>query len=212
VPASDPRGTGLLGGTFSPPHLGHLAVARRARECLGLERVLLMPAHIAPHKRDEPDPGARARLEMCRLLVAGDDGLGVCGLEVDRPGPSYTVDTLRSIRNEHPDAELTFIVGADAAMTLPEWRSPREVLALASLAVVARRGAHEGDVRARLAELLAESERPRVSFVHMSPVAVSSSQARAAAAHGGELSSLVGPAVAGYIAEHGLYGASGERT
>jgi nicotinate-nucleotide adenylyltransferase len=211
VPDPDPRGTGLLGGTFNPPHLGHLAAARHARERLRLERVLLMPAHTAPHKRGEPDPGPQARLEMCRLAAASEDGLGVCAIEIDRPGPSYTVDTLRRIRTAHPDAELTFIVGADAALTLPEWKEPRELLALAALAVVARSGADEDGVRARLAQLLDDDGRgDRVRFLQMSPVAVSSSQARDTAASGGPLGELVGDAVAGYIVEHGLYGARAE--
>ncbi|HEX3511383.1 MAG TPA: nicotinate (nicotinamide) nucleotide adenylyltransferase [Solirubrobacteraceae bacterium] len=209
--ASDRCGTGLLGGTFNPPHLGHLAAARHARERLRLERVLLMPARTSPAKRGEPDPGPEARLAMCRLIVAGEDGLGVCAREVDGPGTSYTVDTLRGIRNEHPDADVTFIVGADVAITLPEWKAPREVLALASLAVVARSGADEDAVRARLAELLGgEARMPDVRFLQMEPVEVSSSQAREAAARDEDLAPLVGAAVAGYVAEHRLYGRAGE--
>src|SRR4029077_16362192 len=86
---------GILGGTFNPPHLGHLALAHHARAELGLARVLLMPAHTPPHKLPSADPGPAHRLAMCRLLAAGSEGVQACGLEVERGGRSYTVDTLR---------------------------------------------------------------------------------------------------------------------
>jgi nicotinate-nucleotide adenylyltransferase len=197
-------GTGILGGTFNPPHLGHLAAARHARERLGLERVLLMPAHTAPHKRHEPDPGAAHRLAMCRLAAADTEGVGVCALELERGGASYTVDTLRAIHASHPNAELTLIVGADTASTLPGWREPAALLELADLAVVARGGADELAVRDDLDALLG-GEPQRVRFLQMPPVEISSSLARETAARGGPLAELVGPAVADYIREHGLY-------
>lgn len=207
MPDSPARGTGLLGGTFNPPHLGHLAAARRAREELALERVLLMPAHVSPHKLEgEHDPGARTRLEMCRLAVGDEPGLGVCAIEVDRDGPSYTAESLALIRERHADTPLTFIVGADTAGTLPTWRQPRAVLELARLAVVARDGMHTEQVRERLAPLLAQAgPAADVRYLEMTPVPVSSSQARAAAARGEDLAPLVGGAVAAYIAGHGLY-------
>jgi nicotinate-nucleotide adenylyltransferase len=105
--------------------------------------VLLMPAHIPPHKSAEQDPGAQHRLNMCRLAADGEPGVSVCSLEIDRPGPSYTVDTLSAIHASHPDAELTFIVGADIARTLPAWREPAKVLELAHVAVGAESIARE---------------------------------------------------------------------
>jgi len=110
---------GILGGTFNPPHLGHLAIARDALRELALDRVVLVPARMPPHKMVERDPGSAARLAMCRLLVAGVEGVSVCAHELERDGPSYTVDTLGAIHASDPDAELTFIVGADTAATLP---------------------------------------------------------------------------------------------
>ena len=100
-PAAGVRSIGILGGTFNPPHRGHLALAARAKAELGLERVVLMPANSAPHKGEEGDPGPRRRLEMCRLAVGDEAGLEVCGLEIERGGPSYTVDTLRAIHESH---------------------------------------------------------------------------------------------------------------
>jgi nicotinate-nucleotide adenylyltransferase len=209
---ADPRSVGILGGTFNPPHLGHLAIARHAREELGLQRVVMMPAHIPPHKGSEEDPGPEHRLRMCRLCVAGAEGLSVCALEIERGGPSYTVDTLQSIHSSHPDAELTFILGADTASTLPAWREPARLLELAGLAVAARTGSDREGVLDTVEELLA-SARPDMSdrrfrgirFLHMPTIEVSSSMVRERAARGAPIEGLVGEAVAGYIHEHRLY-------
>jgi nicotinate-nucleotide adenylyltransferase len=199
-PSAQAGGWGILGGTFNPPHLGHLALARHAREELGFERVLLMPAHSAPHKLMDGDPGPQGRLEMCRLAVGDEIGLAVCGLEIERGGPSYTVDTLRVIHTSHPQAELTFIVGSDTARTLPGWREPEALLELASLAVAEREHAGREDVLRALAPL-----RAKVAFLNVGMVAISSSLVRERVAAGRLVDELVAPAVAEYIAAHGLY-------
>jgi len=193
---------GILGGTFNPPHLGHLAVARDARGELALDLVLLMPAHIPPHKLAAEDPGCEHRLCMCRLLVEGTDGVSVCALEIERDGPSYTVDTLEAIHASHPDAELTFIVGADTASTLPAWREPAKLLALADLAVAARAGTQRLDVLDAVAPL---SGAAGVKFLHTPVMEISSSMARERAAKGEPIDDLVGGAVARYIEGHSLY-------
>jgi nicotinate-nucleotide adenylyltransferase len=197
-------GVGILGGTFNPPHLGHLALARSAREELGLEEVLLMPAYTAPNKHlDREDPGPDHRLAMCRLAVEGAPGVKACAMEVDRGGVSYTVDTLKDIHDEHPDAELTFIVGADTARTLATWREPTRLLDLAGLAVAGRDGLAEEEVRE---ELLRLHPSPRVRFLGMDEVTVSSSSIRERSARGLDVTELVGERVAGYIADYRLYG------
>jgi nicotinate-nucleotide adenylyltransferase len=203
---------GILGGTFNPPHLGHLALARCALRELDVERVLLMPAHGAPHKPATEDPGPEHRLEMCRLAVHGVEGLASCALEIERGGPSYTVDTLRAIHASHPDARLTFIVGADMARTLPAWREPRELLELADLAVAGREGAGREGVLGALAALNGKGAGgpAGVSFLAMEAVPVSSSLVRERVAGGEPVEELVGGAVAGYIAEHGLYRSGSE--
>jgi nicotinate-nucleotide adenylyltransferase len=174
-----------------------------------LERVVLTPAGTPPHKAGADDPGPEHRLAMCRLAVEGAEGVGVCALEIERGGPSYTVDTLRSIHASQPHAELTFIVGADTARTMPSWREPRELLGLAGLAVAARGGSSQADVLEAVATLGAPDARraaaPTVRFLEMGEIDVSSSTVRRRAAAGESLADLVGPAVAGYIAEHGLY-------
>jgi nicotinate-nucleotide adenylyltransferase len=203
---------GILGGTFNPPHVGHVALARCALHELGVERVVLMPAREAPHKPVGEDPGPKHRLRMCRLAVAGAEGLATCALEVERAGPSYTVDTLRAMHARHGDTQLTFIVGADAARTLPSWREPRELLELARLAVAEREGAGRDDVlravsaaRSPATGSVDEASGTGVSFLEMGTVPVSSSLVRERVARGEPIEDLVGEAVARYIAEHGLY-------
>jgi nicotinate-nucleotide adenylyltransferase len=204
---------GILGGTFNPPHLGHVALARHARSELGLERVLLMPANVAPNKPvAREDPGAEHRLAMCRLAVSAEPGVEASACEIERGGTSYTVDTVQAIHDTHPDAELTLIVGADTARTLPGWREPARLLALAKLAVAERDGLDSEDVREALASVPGApgaAEAPPASWMRllrMDEVAVSSSRVRELLAAGRSVTELVGEAVAGYIGAHGLYG------
>ena len=203
---------GILGGTFNPPHVGHLALARHARSELGLERVLLMPANLAPNKPAvKDDPGPDHRLRMCRLAVADESGIETSALEIERGGTSYTVDTVQAIHDAHPDAELTLIVGADTARTLPGWREPRRLLDMVTCLAVAERDELDLDAtQAELAALMARSESgsdrgPHLTMLQMAPVAVSSSAVRRRIAAGEPVVELVGDRVAGYIAEHGLY-------
>ena len=200
------RSLGILGGTFNPPHLGHLAIARSARDELGLDRILLMPAHSIGHKRAGAhagaDPGPEHRLSMCRLLVEDADdtnGVSACALEVERGGSTYTVDTLEELHGMHPHARMTLIVGADTARTLPSWREPRRLIALADLAVARRAGVSDQAV-------LESVPRPgRVRFLRAPLLEVSSSTVRERLAQGEQVNDLVGGAVASYISEHGLY-------
>jgi nicotinate-nucleotide adenylyltransferase len=203
VASADLRSIGILGGTFNPPHRGHLELARHARAELGLERVVLMPANSAPHKGDDEDPGPRRRLAMCRLAVEDDAGLEACGLEIERGGASYTVDTLRAINESHPDSELTFIVGADMALTLPTWRESEALVRLAKLAVAEREDGRREDVLRALAPLGAKA-----TFLGMPPVDISSSTVRGRVHDGESIEGLVEPAVARYIVERGLYRAT----
>jgi nicotinate-nucleotide adenylyltransferase len=202
---------GILGGTFNPPHLGHVALARTARRELELERVLLVPARLPPHKPGgEEDPGAEHRLRMCRLAVDGLAGLLVSAVEIERDGPSYTVDTLNELNASHPDAELTLILGADIASTLPAWREPARLLELARIAVAPRVGTPPQSVLDALAAVPACGRHAAhtaagVSFLEMEPVAISSSAVRARVAAGEPIERLVTDAVAAYIAEHRLY-------
>ena len=200
---------GILGGSFNPPHNGHLALARAALRELGLGRVVLMPLHTPAHKQPDGDPGAEHRLAMCRLAVEGEPGLEASPLEVQRGGPSYTVDTLKEIHASEPGAELTFIVGADTALTIPGWSSPEDVLSLARLAVASRPGSDGAQVLDALAGVMPADGSPGVVFLSMEPVEASSTEARERVAAGGDVSGLLPAAVADYIAEHDLYRRSG---
>jgi nicotinate-nucleotide adenylyltransferase len=193
---------GILGGTFNPPHMGHLVMAQEALDQLDLDRVVFMPVAEPPHKEAREDPGAVARVDLCRLAVAGDDRLAVSTLEVDRGGASYTVDTLRVLHDLEPEHDLIFIVGGDMAQSLPAWREPEAVLALARLAVVEREGVRREDIARRLEPL---HPGDRLVFFDMPRIDVSSSAIRRRVADGRPIRYLVPDAVAADIAERGLY-------
>jgi nicotinate-nucleotide adenylyltransferase len=191
---------GLLGGTFDPPHLGHLVCAQEALVQLELDRVLLVPAGTPPHKAIVSDAGVEHRVAMCEAAVAGDDRFGVSRADADRDGPAYTVELLRSLGGAD---ELTFIVGGDMAHSLPAWRDPEGVLALARLGVAEREGVRRADIAERLAGLAGADE--RVVFFDMPRLDISSSLIRRRAAAGAPLRYLVPDAVADYIEREGLY-------
>jgi nicotinate-nucleotide adenylyltransferase len=169
---------------------------------LHLERVVLMPASRAPQKASEPDPGPQHRLHMCELLVRDTAGVSACGLEIERGGASYTVDTLTAIHASHPDTELTLIVGADTASTIERWREPARLLELAQLAIAARAGTRREDVNATLEHAEGGA---RVTFLDMPVIEVSSSAVRERARRGEPIAELVGEDVAQYIEAHHLY-------
>ena len=194
---------GLLGGTFNPPHMAHLVCAQEAFVQLGLDRVLLVPAAVPPHKEVEAEPGVEHRIAMCEAAVAGDDRLGVSRADADRDGPAFTVDLLRALRAAAPEDELTFIVGGDMAFALPTWREPAALLALARLGVAEREGVRRADVTQRLSEVVGAAE--RTDFFDMPRLDISSSVLRRRAAAGLPLRYLVPDAVAGYVERAGLY-------
>jgi nicotinate-nucleotide adenylyltransferase len=193
---------GILGGTFNPPHIGHLVMAQEAREQLGLDRVVLMPVAVPPHKEADGDPGAEVRLALARLAAAGEEGVEVSTAEIDRGGASFTVDTLGELHERYPEQELTFIVGADMAHSLPAWREPERILELARLAVAEREGIAREDIAERLAPL---HDGSRVTFFDMPRIDVSSSDIRRRVAEGRSVRHLVPDAVAQAIADRDLY-------
>jgi nicotinate-nucleotide adenylyltransferase len=193
---------GILGGTFNPPHLGHLVCAQEAHFRLGLDRVLLMPVNVPPHKEALEDPGAEHRVELCRLAVGDDPRLAVSRAEVDRPGPSFTVDTLTRLHESSPEDELIFIVGGDMARSLPRWRDPERILELATVAAAERAGSGRAEIAEELAGLRAAA---RVEFFEMPRVDISSSLVRARVAAGRPIRYLVPEAVERYIEARGLY-------
>jgi nicotinate-nucleotide adenylyltransferase len=193
---------GLLGGTFNPPHIGHLVCALQALSQLELDRVLLVPVHEPPHKRAEADPGVEHRIELCRRAVVGEERLEVSLVDAEVPGPSYTVDTLRRLHERCPGDDLTFLVGGDMALSLPTWREPEAILELAELGVAEREGVRRADIADRLSGLGAG----RVRFFDMPRLDISSSLIRRLVAAGRPIRHLVPDGVAAYIEETGLYG------
>jgi nicotinate-nucleotide adenylyltransferase len=172
-----------------------------------------MPAFRSPFKSVAEDPGPTHRLQMCRLATAEIASMDVSALELQRGGDSYTVDTLKALHAAHPGTELTFIVGADVAAHISSWREPRELLALARFAVALRAGAEPREpekIRAALDPLVSANNAPfrGLRFLDMPVLDISSSLVRERVRSQLAIEELVGPAVATYIATHGLYRAA----
>jgi nicotinate-nucleotide adenylyltransferase len=193
---------GILGGAFNPPHIGHLVCAQEVVLQLALERMLLVPTGQAPHREIEQDPGGEARLEMCELGVDEDDRFEVSRAEIEREGPSYTVETLRALHEEGPDDELFLLLGGDQAADLPKWHEPEEVLKLATVAVVPRTGFHREAIAVKIASVKGAAA---VRFFDMPRIDVSSSLVRRRVGEGKPIRYLVPDKVEAYIDEHGLY-------
>ena len=195
---------GVLGGTFDPPHVGHLILAEEARTRLQLERVLFVPAGDPWRKVDQEITPVEHRLAMVRLMLASDPYFEVSTLEVERQGPSYTVDTLEALHQQYgPGLELYFILGEDALHDLPNWKEPARIVSLAWLAVAPRppeRGWTSADLEAAVPGL---SE--RVVPLPMPTIDISSSALRERARAGLSLRYMVPPDVEEYIRRHGLY-------
>lgn len=195
---------GILGGSFNPPHAGHLVCARMAAEQLGFDRVLVTPLCEAPHRTLDGDPGARERLEMCRLAVAEDPVLEACDDEVERGGTSYTVETLEALAGSGAAPDPTLILGADAARGLPGWKEPGRVLELAGLAIAPR--GPGGDAEQAAKELRALFPDARIGIFSMPLVEFSSSLVRERVAAGLSVRDMVPPDVAALIESEGWYG------
>lgn len=179
---------GIFGGTFDPVHVGHLAIANAALDELGLARVYFVPARRSPLKQDGPIAGPKDRLAMLTAATAGDPRFRVSGIELDRKGPSFTVDTLEALRGE---GELFLILGSDAYADFERWREPARIRSLATIVLAARPGAPNAPSGVRMLD---------------SPLMdISSRELRARAARGRSLRYLVPDEVLRYIEEHGLY-------
>jgi len=196
---------GILGGTFNPLHLGHLSLAEAASGAHRLDRVLLVPAREPPHKPGLELAAAGDRMEIVERGVRGRSGLEACSVELDRPGPSYTVDTLEELGRRYPGAELMLLVGADAFADMGSWRDVSRIFDLARVIVVDRACPPLPRVP-RLPglsqDVITRCQRDRVA---MEPVAVSSTGVRERIAAGRSISGLVPDSVAAYIEERGLY-------
>ena len=186
---------GLFGGSFDPVHLGHLLVALAAIEELGLDRLFFIPAAQSPFKPDSRPAPASARLQLLRLALAGRTNCEIDEQEIRRGGVSYTVDTLRDYSKRFPGAELFYLIGADHAVKLKEWREPDELAKLAEFVAIPRPGEHA-----------AEFPKPfRGRILNGFPIEISSSQIRARVKAGLPIEPLVPSAVAEAIRNNRLY-------
>ena len=194
---------GVFGGTFDPVHLGHLVAAEEATELLALDEMLFVPAGHPWFKAGETVTDAEHRLNMVRLAVESNPRFRVCAVEVARPGPSYTVDTLEHLREKAPSAtELFLVLGVDALAEMHRWRCPERVFELATVVGVARPGA-EFDPEPLSSVLPCAAE--RVIMLDVPLVDVGATDLRRRASAGRSLRYLVPDGVEEYILEHGLY-------
>jgi nicotinate-nucleotide adenylyltransferase len=194
---------GILGGIFDPIHYGHLTIAEQARDALGLDRVLFVPAGQPVH-RDPPIANAEHRAHMVSLAISGNPFFELSRVEIDAERPSYTVDTLVALADQNPAHDWALIASAEAARALPTWRSPERILDLARIAVVARLG-HPDLTPEWLAQSFPGRE-DRFELLSGSRLGHSSSDIRERLGHGRSIRYLVPAAVQTYIEDNRLYG------
>lgn len=196
---------GIFGGSFDPVHLGHLILAEQCREQAGLDQVWFMPAARPPHKSRQLSPFEK-RVDMLELAVSGHPAFRIDELEKDRPGPSYTADTLVELRARHPEHELFLLIGGDSFVDLPGWYQPRQIVELATLVITARPGWHMPGVDELCQRLhLADKRLLRYQQVTIPLIDISSTEIRRRAAAGQSIRYLVPRAVEAYIDSKGLY-------
>lgn len=196
-----PARLGLFGGTFDPPHLGHLALVRACQAALALDAVQWIPCRLPALKADAA-ASARTRLTMTRLAIGDEPTWSVNDLELHRPGTTYTVETLETIAAQQPEAALWWLLGADALVDFPRWRAPRRIVELCRLAAVERPGTDPDRLRAALPDWVAAA----TDWVPMPPHEAASRDIRADAADGTLDSDDLPPAVRAYVVRHRLYG------
>jgi nicotinate-nucleotide adenylyltransferase len=200
-------GIGVLGGTFDPPHLGHLAAAEDVAWKLGLERVLFVPNRHPPHKQDQRVSGVRDRVAMVQLAIAGNPRFQLSTIELERDGLSYTIDTLRALRcRMQKDVEIYFLVGSDAIGQLHTWHDPDAILEEFGLVVMERPTGSAVDWGAAAVRFPKIREQTRV--VDVAELEISSKDIRRRVAEGAPIRYYVQPAVERYIRLYRLYGAA----
>ena len=186
---------GVFGGAFNPVHTGHLVLASECRDQLDLDAVWLVPSGTPPHKQPGELADAQARVEMLELATAGDPGLVVSRIEIDREGTSFTVDTLEAIAGDQPDCELFLMLGADSVTDLVNWHRPERICELASVVAV-NRGESTGEVLV---------EGCRIEHVTMPALDIASSSIRQRIRNGRVIRHLVPRAVEAYLVQHDVY-------
>jgi nicotinate-nucleotide adenylyltransferase len=193
---------GIFGGTFDPPHVGHLVIADQALTQLKLDEVWFMPAGQPPHKLNNDVSAAIHRVAMTRLAIKGHAGFKLSTFDVDRPGPHYSAIAIEMLEQQHPQHDWCFIMGADSLEDLPRWHQPSHLITLATLAVAGRPGARPD---LTIIEQHVPGVSARVRWVDALLVDLSSTQLREMVKAGASLRYLVPDAVIEYIQQHDLY-------
>lgn len=193
---------GLFGGTFDPPHLGHLALCRAAFDQLGLQRLLWVLTPNPPHKQGQPITPLRHRLTMVKLILDSTP-FEFSRVDLDRPAPHYALDTVKIMAEQDPGAELIYLMGSDSLNDLPAWHRPADLVSALRTIGVMRRPGETSDLPAL--ERLLPGLTAKVRFVDAPPVDISASDIRRRARAGEPFSDLVPPGVAAYIRKHRLY-------
>ena len=202
---------GVFGGTFDPIHLGHLAVARSIQSTLSLDKVLFVPAGQPWLKADAPVSPTKDRVEMLRLAIERRRVFELSTIEADRPGPSYTVDTMETLQRQlGGDADLFFLLGSDALMDIAKWKEPQRLIQLCELVAFARPGFGLPTMEALEAAVPGVSQ--RVVLVEVPQVNIRATDIRRRIAEGRSVQRLVPRPVERYILEHGLYKAASRRS
>lgn len=201
-----PTRIGIFGGSFNPVHNAHLAVADAARRELKLDRLLLIPAAIPPHKRGEKLAADEHRLAMLRLAIAGRTGLEIDDRELRKGGVSYTIETLRDLQRENPQAQLVLLLGSDSLLLFPQWKEIDRIFEIAEIAVYPRRGFSREDLPGLAGQFSPEKlERLRGGFLSLPPVDLSATEIRERLARGESLRGLVPEPVEEYLRRHALW-------
>ncbi len=196
------RALGILGGTFDPLHYGHLALAENARTQLSLERVLFVLAGQPPHKPDCPIAPTHHRAAMLKAAIADNPAFAISSVDVDRPGPHYTVDMLALLQREYPEADLFFLMGGDSLVQFLAWRDPTGIVQQAHLAVMRRPG-HTADLE-KLKQAIPGIQ-DRLAWLDTPHLDIASSDLRRRVREGLPLRYLLPPAVEDYVRKHRLY-------
>ncbi|MGN1451031.1 MAG: nicotinate (nicotinamide) nucleotide adenylyltransferase [Eubacteriales bacterium] len=191
--------TGILGGSFDPPHLGHMRLAEAARDELGLEKIILIPAGTPPHKRLSGGAGERDRLEMTRIAAEGRDWISVSGIELERSGKSYSFDTVSELKKRFPEEKFCFICGTDMLLSLDRWYRSDELMKLCAFAAMARNDGDLVKIEKKAQEL--RKLGAEIFVIRRAPIVTSSSEFRSTLSP-----DELDPGVYEYIRRKGLYG------
>lgn len=196
---------GILGGTFDPPHTGHLILAECAVDALQLNQLLFIPAADPPHKQDETITPVTHRLAMLERALAGNERFAISRADIDRPGPHYSLDMVQIIQTEYPQAELYFVMGGDSLRDLPQWHRPEEFVKRCWLAVMRRPGT---EIDPAIHEAIIPGLAQRVIMIDAPLIDISSTDITQRRIQGKSIRYFVPDLVLDYIEAHQLYGAS----